>query len=57
MYSKNDYIEIAKILKKNNATHFINGSLIVQDFIELFRENPTFDEEKFLKAVRRRGVK
>ena len=56
MYSKNDYIEIAKILKKNKATSFIAGS-IVQDFIELFKENPTFDEEKFLKAVRGREVK
>ena len=52
MFSKDDYMEIAMLLRKNNATSFINGSLIVQDFIELFRENPKFDEEKFLSVIR-----
>lgn len=51
MLSKKHYIEIAKILNKHH-----NGNLVplVYDFIDyLERDNPNFDKDKFLKAVKK----
>lgn len=54
MFTKEHYIEIAKILKKNKLSRF---SMIVEDFVELFRGNPKFDKETFLDEIYRKEVK
>lgn len=56
MFTQQHYIEIAKVLGKSLGlwTHSEGTrvrSQIVLNFIELFRENPKFDKEKFLDAI------
>ena len=56
MFTQQHYIAVAKVLKKTVGV--IGGtrisslrSRIVLDFVELFKENPKFDKEKFLDAI------
>jgi hypothetical protein len=56
MFTKEHYIAVAKVLKKTvgfRASSEVSGvcSRIVMDFVELFRENPKFDKEKFLDEI------
>ena len=56
MFTRQHYIKIAKVLKK--TVGFVVGSevssvrsRIVLDFVELFKENPEFNKEKFLDEI------
>ena len=59
MFTKEHYIAVAKVLKKykrrsDTALHLWWLGTIVQDFVELFKENPKFDKERFLDEVYRK---
>ncbi len=55
MFTKEHYIAVAKVLKDNKGTCLYTQRVlfrkIVLDFVELFKENPKFDAEKFLDEI------
>lgn len=55
MFTKEHYIAVAKVLKQNKVTilyaNHVLFKRLVQDFAELFKENPKFDAEKFLNEI------
>ena len=62
MFTKEHYVAVAKVLKKRRmragiALHIWWFGTIVQDFIELFKENPKFDKEAFLDEIYGKEVK
>ena len=61
MFTKEHYIAVAKVLKQNKPTCFYTDKAlfrkIVSDFVELFRENKEFDEQKFLDEIYGKEVK
>ena len=56
MFTKEHYLKIAEVLGRNKKLLYSGSehalfTKMVQDFIELFKENPKFNEEKFLNVV------
>lgn len=55
MFTKEHYIAVAKVLKQNKTTLLYTERVlfrkVVLDFVELFKENPKFNEEKFLNEI------
>ena len=56
MFTQQHYIKIAKVLGRNKKLLYSRSehalfSKMVQDFVELFEENPKFDAEKFLDEI------